>query len=263
MKFEDILSTLCTKVELRNASDFQKVFVISDAREARLAFDVLTAYGFETKVYPENGESKLYITNPAADDATLPARFAAVAAYAAALRRIKAELDMLCQSAAESLQSPEYSLSFVNLPASGGKQLLVNVLPAAAVANASQAPAQPAAAPAAPSAASAEASLAAAANRPKTSRYIRPKEEENMFSGPSLLADNNKIISKKEKEKQEADTAWRQFTLYVKGNSAVAFSIIVLLLIGLLTMFSMFVVSKGFLCPDLATVKDKTTWYCK
>ena len=260
MKFEDIISTLCTKAELRNASDFQKVFVIHDAREARLAFDVLTAYGFETKVYPEDGESKLYITNPKADDTTLPARFAAVTAYAAALRRIKGELDLLCQSAAETLQSPEYSLSFVNLPASGGKQLLINVLPAVAVTTAAQPPTQPVAAPvAAPVAETALQSV----NKPKTSRYVRAKEEENMFSGPSLLSDNNKIISKKEKEKQEADTAWRQFTLYIKGNSAVAFSLIVILLIGLLTMFSMFVVSKGFLCPDLATVKDKATWYCK
>jgi hypothetical protein len=263
MKFETILSVLCERSELRTANDFQQVFVIPAAKEARMAFDVLMAYGFECKLYAEEEQSKLYITAPAADDATVQPRLQAVMLYVNFIARLKQELGALCADNAELLGSPDYTLSFMNLPASGGKQILVNVLPANAVLSVPVSSAQGAVV-AQPTAAPATTQQAAA-NRPKISskRYSRPKQEETMFSGPSLLSDNNKIISKKEQQKQEADSSWHQFKLYIKGNSAVAFSIIVAMMLMLLTVFSMFVVSKGFLCPDLATVKDKKTWYCK
>ncbi len=263
MNFEDVLSRLCTKLELRNSSDFQQVFAIADEKEARLAYDVLTAYGFECKVYPpEDGHSKLYVTNPVADDSTVASRLSAALAYSGSIAKIKSELDELCKNSNQALQAPEYSIAFVNLPGSGGKQMLINIVPASpqkpvssqdAIAAVSHKPvfAQP-------------TQQSPATNKPKTLRYARPKQEENMFSGPSLLADNNKIISKKEMESQEADTAWKQFTLYIKGNSAVAFSIIVVILMGMLTIFSMWVVSKGFLCPDLAhNKKNNVAWYCQ
>lgn len=264
MKFETILSVLCERSELRTVNDSQQVFVIPAVQDARLAFDVLMSYGFECKLYAEEDKSKLYITNPAADDATVQSRLEAVVVYANFIARLKQELTVLCADNAELLKSPDYVLSFVNLPASGGKQILINVLPANAalsvpVSAAQGSVVQSSAAPAATT------TQQAAANRPKISskRYVRATQEETMFSGPSLLSDNNKIISKKEQRNQEADSSWHQFKLYIKGNSAVAFSIIVAMMLMLLTMFSMFVVSKGFLCPDLATVKDKKTWYCK
>ncbi|NBX03365.1 MAG: hypothetical protein EBR02_04775 [Alphaproteobacteria bacterium] len=258
--FQNVLSALCTKIELKNASDFQSVFAIADEKEARLAYDVLTAYNFECKVYAEDGASKLYITNPAATDATVSARLAAALAYAHSLKTIKSALDHLCQTAVVPLHSPDYNLSFVNLPASGGKQLLINVIPATSQTTNALTP-QPAASSTPQPAKTVQS---AATPMPKTSKYMRRTQEETMFSGPSLLSDNNKIISNKDKQKQEEDTAWRRFSLYIKGNSAVAFSIIVVVLIVLLSLFSLAVVSKGFLCPDLAHSKKKNTaWYCQ
>src|SRR5690606_3829449 len=110
---------LCAHLELKSSTDFQTVFAIADAKEAKLAYDVLRSYGIECKVYQEDDGSKLYVTNPTADnEAELERKLAQALAYCTALKAIKNTADSLCADAAEVLSSPDYTMTFVN--AAGG-----------------------------------------------------------------------------------------------------------------------------------------------
>lgn len=259
MKFKDVLETLCTELEVKSTTDFQTVFAIRDPKEGKIAFDVLRSYGIECKVYHEEDSSKLYVTNPSFESQDeLDDKLAHALAYCSALKSIKEIADTLCQESAEILDSPDYTMAFVNAPG-GAKQIVVNVLatskaPEPRVAQHTSVSSQPQ---------RPRPQNASAGKRPPgQSRYFRPPPQDTMFSGPQLLQDNNRIISKKELQKQDADSYWHQLSLYLKGNSAVAFGIIVVIIMFLFSVFSMFVVSKGFLCPDLAAKKNPA-WYCK
>src|SRR4051812_23372971 len=117
-QFEDILRALCSEVQLSHANESQKTFVLNDTREARLACDVLIAYGFDAKVYVESNGSRLYITLPP-PDAAREQKLTAALAYAGSLKQIKLELDALYRDQSSSLQSADYSIAFSNILPAG------------------------------------------------------------------------------------------------------------------------------------------------
>src|SRR6187402_3638635 len=108
MKFDDVLSRYCSAWEIKSQSDFQTVYSIADSKEAKLVFDVLRSYGFETKVYAEENESKLYLTKSELPDAEFDARIVQAIAYASPLTSMKSAMDEFCAGNADLLKAPDY-----------------------------------------------------------------------------------------------------------------------------------------------------------
>ncbi len=245
--FEDLLSILCARFEPQHANEFQLVYAIDDAAEAKLAYDVLIAYGFDAKVYHDAQKgSKLYITPPG--DASPQQKFTQALAYARALKQIKSSLDVLNQDPA--LVAPEYHMTFANTPG-GQKQLSVTLSQQLTVTSATQskpATPRPAARP------------APAAKRVPVNR--KDKEEENFLGGPSL---GKRYYPGKlnEQAKKEQDSPLRQIMLYMTGNAATGGTIVMFIVAVIAILFTLFVFAKSFLCPDFATAKKNVAWYCQ
>src|SRR5690349_5128173 len=103
---EELLNLLCPGATATRSNELQKAFLIPDAVGAKLAYEVLTAHGFEAKLYPDASAMKLYVTLPQADG--WEERFAMALTHALALANIRRNLD------------PATGMTFVNAP--GGKQ---------------------------------------------------------------------------------------------------------------------------------------------
>lgn len=86
--------------------------------------------------------------------------------------------------------------------------------------------------------------------------------EENIFSGPEIMRQPGKRKSNT-LQAGANDSYWKQLKLYIKGNSLSAALIIVGWVAVMVVLFSMFTVSKAWLCPDFANPDKNKAWYCK
>lgn len=250
--FEDILTALCSHVTPISSNASQKAFAIADGKEARLAFDVLVAHGFEAKVYDDSGTAKLYITLPAAEAAVTGQKLDAAMAYAKSLKIIKQSLDMLRED--NAAQSSDYSLTLANT-AAGGKQILVQLTPPSPFVLANK----PASAPAAPVRQPDHAKPAA----PKKSKMYHGPVADPFSSGPAVARKFVPAYLTGGKS-QNSDGFGRQISLYITGNMATYLAYFLSILTILLVLYSAFVASEAFLCPDFATTTKKNLkrWYC-
>lgn len=262
VQFEDILNTLCSRVEPSHSTDFQTIYILGDTKEAKLAFEVLVSYGFDAKVYHEDTGSKLYITTPAPEtQAQTEQKLTAALAYARYLKPIKSTLDALCADEAETLASPDYNIAFANTPVAGSKQISVQITPAAVTA-AMQPTYQQAAAPQAPRPAAQAAKKAPAAKQPVGKNQYK-KSDPDAFSqtsgGPAV---GKKAYPTTAGIKNEEDSELRQMWLYFTGNIATSSFSVFIIIIIIVVIITLFVMSKSFLCPDFARQEKNTAWYC-
>ena len=258
IQFEDLLSVVCPGYELKHATDFQKHYSVPDEKAAKLAFDILVAYGFDAKFYPvENdaGSAKLYITLPAADAdlRVVEQRLLSAVAYGRALSDIKLRMDSLCRDDAALLQSPSYTMTFAN-SVQGAKQIVIGIAPAQAAQTAAspQMQAQQAAArPAQPM----------QANRPVAKKAAK-KDDDGFNQGPSIA--KNLYSSSGKKDGKGDDDLRRRMFLFITGNIATGGAGVLAAVVTLFVVFSFFVLAKGFLCPDFAVEKKNVNraWYC-
>jgi len=257
---EAVLAALCTLLTLRQSNDFQDVYVAGDRIEAKLACDVLVAYGFDAKLYHEDDVSVLYLKRPA-PDASLESRFAGALAYAIMLKRIKHAMDSARDSDAEALEMTDYSIGFANIPSTGVKQITLQTVPVAvAVQNQPVAPAQPVASRDFPPAA-AQLSDAKRLRSEKLAHKKQRQKELEAFTGGSALA-KSYPGQRSRKPQDEPDGLLRQLNLYIRGNMATAvMAFFTLVIMPMVVAFTLFVMAKSVLCPDLATVKSNA-WYC-
>lgn len=252
--FEDLLSTLCSEFEAQHATDFQKTYLIADAREAKLTFDVLITGGFEAKLYPDPAKgAKLYITLPTTDDAPLQQKWAAVMAYARTLSGITDTLDAMCDDEAAALPSVDYSITFANVPPQN-KQINIMLMSQAAQPAASSTLTPP------------PAARAAAAAQPVVRKKLKKKkkkQDDGFNSGPAL-GKHYYPASLGDKAQNEQNSLKRQLFLYVTGNIATGSYAVLAVIIAVAILFTFFMLAKGFLCPDFATAKIKQNhaWYC-
>ncbi len=236
--------------ELSSASDSQKVYVISDAREAKIIFDILIAYGLDAKLYHDDAQSKLYITlqkkkYPLRENWHLEA-----IATAETLLLLKKQLDQL--SFAGKLAGSEYSLSMSPL-AAGGKQILIH-LPGNSSSTDN----------------SGTNNTAPTSNQlppapPRRNVSYQPKQQENddIFAGPTVTKKKGPSRLIKKGSEAAPDTLWKRTKLYIKGNIFYSMLVVIACILFVVVMFSFFSVSKGFLCPDFASLKDENPpWYC-
>lgn len=233
--YQDVLEAVCSEVALVNANDAQHIFSINTAREAKLAYDVLAAHGFDVHLYPEADLSKLYITHNAnADDA----RLASALHYA---RTIKALLNAMHPEV-------DFHLAFSNT-STQGKQISIYFPPAAQeIQPSASRPAAAATVPAMPYQA------------PRKKVKYRAKEPDLLRAGPEL---GKKypfgIPSAGDNPNQMTFSKW--LSTHIFSNFAESFYAFAGMAFFLLVAISVWVMLKGYLCPDLAKVKSRA-WYC-
>ena len=249
-QIEDILNATCSSVKLTLSNDFQRVFVLSTASEAQLAFDILVTYGFDVKVYPqEDNTSKLYISHPTLSSAQLEKTLTTAKAYADTLKQVKISLDQLCNNE-PAVGAVEYNLTFANLqPAS--KQIMIQISPARDV---SVKVVDPDIVPV-------TNPTALAAARMSASRRNDKKDDGGFASGPAV-GRGPVPGTPKEDVANEKMSLKRRIMLYIFGNMATSSYAALIMAIILGAVFSLFVFAKGFLCPDFASMQS-SAWYCK
>jgi len=256
VQIEDIISAICIRFEAAHTNDFQTVYTVTDAKEAKLAFDVLVTFGFDAKVYhDDNKPSKLYVTL-AENDALAMNKISDALAYANSLSQIKQILDSLCADEVLAAQLPDYIITFSNAQSSG-KQINIQI-------NQAEKRSTPFA--------SAKVSAPQPLQRPAQPVQARPKrmaqkvagpEEETISSGPALT--QRTYPGQIKPPEAESDTLTHQVSLYLRGNIATSSFAALSLIIFLALLFGLFVSAKTFLCPDFALEEGKRnhSWYCK
>jgi Fe2+ transport system protein B len=239
LQFEDVLSALCSQVTLSNANEAQKIYILNDAKEAKLAHEVLAAYGFHVKVYKEEAASKMYITMPSFDSALVEQKLSAALAYAQSLKQIKQSLDTLSHNPVS--QAPDYSIMLADMAA--GKQIVIHLTPASHTAASEAIKQAPVAKPKVKT-----RTVAAAATGAKNS----------LESGPMVAKS-----SYKKPENAHAETKMQHLYNRFGGRALNSVYGIFLLIVLMMILYALFTFSKTFLCPDFATAKKNTAWYCQ
>lgn len=257
---DDVLKALCSDVSLSLSNEHQKVYSLLTPLEAKLAFEVLVVYGLDVKVYhTADKPSKLYVTHPTFSAAQADKVFAGALAYATALKQIKKSLETLCAENVDSLSQVDYNIAFLKGQAQA-KQILIQIMPSEdAQALVSGDDETPSVAVSSSPAAVAATSTSAQASR----KYVaKPKTHyEELSSGPAVGRGNYPGKLSAEGEAQGRSVR-RRMGLMVFGNmttssfAAFIFSIIAGILL------SVFVMLKGFACPDLAVANKNKAWYC-
>jgi hypothetical protein len=235
---ETLLQSLCTQVKKSSQSETQALYVLEDNQEAKLAYDVLVANGFDVKLYADDNSSRLYITRASLSSDKSEALEHAIR-HANLLKQLKSILD--------DQSDNEYSLVFSDNPS--GAHIGIQLIE----------PKEP----------SSEHAPAVSPNRAQPApirrvgkKYVmtKPEKEDVLGAGPAVA---RQIIPKSlVPEEQQEDTAFKRGMLFVtsqafKGGSWVAFFGLCLGLI-----FSVLVLVRGFMCPDLAVARELPS-YCK
>jgi hypothetical protein len=270
LEIDDILNSICSEVTLSHANDFQKVYTLATPLEAKLAFEVLVVYGLDVKVYHQADKpSKLYVTHPTFSAAQTQRIYAAAMAYAKTLKQIKLSMESLCQDNEAALPSIDYNIAFLKGQAQA-KQILIQILPSAE-AEALTSPAEPQAGAAQAAQATAAASVQSAATAAETAQtqmraagkhYEKPKTHyEELSSGPAVGRGNYPGKLSAEGEARQNSVS-RRFGLVMFGNMATSTFAMLVMAVIVAGALSVFVMLKGFICPDLAVANKNKAWYC-
>jgi hypothetical protein len=240
--FQDLLQAICTKVSLTNTNDSHYIFSLDTPKEAQLAYDVLAAYGFDIRVYHEEATSKLYIARNTGETADSANKLAAARNHATMLKEI---LEFMHNS-----DQSDYKISFVNTP-SLGKQISIYFPPATNAMVSSAAPVP--------------STIAHANNNPqlqqaRAKQTLQKKNKNLLHAGPQLA--KNLPFSAKAAEQSGEIGLKKWLANYFLSNFTQSFYASMIMLFFAILVLSMLVVAKGFMCPDLATIKSRE-WYCQ
>lgn len=242
--YQDILDAICSHASLIISNDNQTSFAIDAAQEAQLAYDILAAHGFDVQVYHEDTASKLYINKPALNSATVDKRLESALSYARTLKQVITTMG--------TAENGNYQISFANTPTLG-KQISIYFPPASTFSEESAA----AASPARPVMAQPVMQQAVRHKKPYTSKS-KEKKSEILATGPAL-AKQYPLGIKPPKTHEDSLIKW--LSTYVFSNFTESFYAFFGIGFTFLVIISILVMLKGFVCPDLATVKSRE-WYC-
>jgi hypothetical protein len=235
---ESLLRSLCTKVTKSSQSDIQVLYVLEDNLEARLAYDVLSANGFEVKLYADDNSSRLYITRTSLSPDKSGALEHATH-HANLLKQLKSILD--------SQSGEKYSLAFSGNPA--GTHIGIQFID----------PKEPAPEKFIPSVSSSQQSPAR--RTVKKSAQRKAVEEDDVLTGGPAVA--RQFIPKSlVPESQQEDTGFKRLALYTTSQAFKGGSWVALFGLCLGMIFSLLVLARAFMCPDFATAKEVPA-YCK
>lgn len=235
---EALLNILCENVSKGQQNAQQTLYSLADAKDAKLAYDVLVACGLDAKYFADaNGsDGKLYVQNASLAAAT-PAIHNMLSA-ASLLRQIKKLLDAQPTPA-------HYSLNFANTPS--GSQLTLS-LPAN----------KHAAAPASPP----KASPPLHGEKPPSNAL--PKQAtarpDSLAGGPAVA---RAAIPKSFRTNETGeDSLLKRAFFYLTSHAftSIAWTMFFMLILGII--FSIIITFRGFLCPDVATDARQIPSYC-
>lgn len=227
---ESLLQGLCKEMVKSTSNEQQTVYLLADAKDAKLAYDLLIACGLDVKLFAQDAGAKLYVQNLSVAPAS--EKLAAAMNSAVLFRQIKNLLD-------SDTKLADYTLSFTNTQA--GRQLTL-VLPAdkqlsrAATKTLETAP-------------------AATSTAPQRARMAAKKEQDTLLAGPTVA--RTAIPGESAKE---APVKHAMLFLSTQAFTSGAWLAFIALILGVI--FSILVTVKGFLCPDLAVNQDTIPSYC-
>ncbi|MDX2113563.1 MAG: hypothetical protein SFW63_07525 [Alphaproteobacteria bacterium] len=234
--------------EIHNANNTQHSYSFADNHEAKIFFDVLTACGFEVKLYRESSASKLHVGLPKKRLALPDGWQHAAESQIKLALVIKNNIEQQIKHG--DAESDEFSLSITPLP-SGGHQMIIHLPKSPATATFTQA--QPAVIN----------DRSAAPPQGLAAKKLGDIEDNSIYSGPDVMNQPGINLAKLMKIDESQDTLWRRIKLYVKGNIFYTMLVLVGCFVGLIVFISFFVLSKAVLCPDFAHIRDKNPpWYC-
>jgi hypothetical protein len=250
---QELLSRLCAVAEKSRENEQQAVFELGDAKDAKLAYDVVVSCGIEAKIFPQDdGNAKIYI-----EKATLAPQAEKIAAALHSVDMLKDIKQIIDQN----IPASQYSLSYTLNPL--GRQLTLQ-LPH----DKTSQPTKKILAPAAIAAQATTPSIAATPAKPvapqtkRPSRFAKKDDKEEMLQGPSVARQAvPKYLQTKEGE-NESDSTFKMLVLLATGRAmkSGAWFFMILLIFGII--FSIIVTVKGFLCPDFVTVESRNPSYC-
>ncbi len=113
--YKEVLEILCSSIAPLNSNNAQDSFLLNTPREAKLAHEVLIAYGFDAKLYQESEHAKLYVSLTKLPDAV---QVESACSRAQILRQIMDALP----------DENDGMISFMNTPAAG-KQISIHFPP--------------------------------------------------------------------------------------------------------------------------------------
>lgn len=241
---ETIITAACSDIKkLPNPDKTQQVYGIENEKEAKLVFDLLVVYGFDAKFYPENGTAKLYVSTPHPSALADTHKMTEMHSYACSFAALKAQAEQLAFEV--NTAAPTYRLGFSNSSVTD-KQITIHISsPKRATTANSPAPAPQ------------------RQQRALQTAISTTSKQEDIFLGPEIMRPPGRRKSNQLKT-EGPDSLWKQCKLYIKGNSIIAALVIIATIALTIVLLSLFVLSKAFLCPDFASMKDKTPpWYCK
>lgn len=236
MRFEDILSAVCSQVYLQHADHIQIMYLVGNRSEAELALDALITNGFEARLYYASSPdalSKLYIKQPFLDSQITEQKMENALVYIESLKQIKVALDSLCNSDTSPFSHHNYGIVFANTD-NGGKQILVQI------------------APPPESAQGFTADSISPSRRTYRKRAAQSKQPaQTAYFKPAISRD----IS--------SDNIVKKMTLPIVGNLNVFWITVISTIIVIIGVANVtYLLSMAILCPDVATSKKSVPAYC-
>lgn len=249
MSFEDILKALCSRVEAVTSPASQQNFIVADTRQGKLACDVLIAHGFDVRFYPNGGDAKLYINVPGSVDNT---KMSSALAYAQSLKHVLDTIENLSENLNAGIKQYDIGLAGT---LGNHKRITIQLMASEPQMTTSSATA--------PQQSTLASNPKIMATQKSSASSPKKTAAHSLMQTPEITQVSWFARTDKYKQKRRPDGLLGQLTNYFKGHTAPTFYWVVMYLMILLIIYSLFVVSKGYLCPDFANAeKNLNPWYC-
>lgn len=242
---QHILQALCSNVALVNTNETHVIYALDTPKEAQLAHDVLSVHGFDVRIYHDAGSSRLYIERKMLETAS--------DLHGESVLQHMEMLNEILESVSQ-LSSEDYKISFVNTP-SMGKQISIYFPPIKQATAAVGAPS-----PAPQNTRSQTTVSAESAAHLGDGRKSYKRKRNKLYAGPQLA--KSSLFNEKTADSVGEIGVVRHVSNFFIGNLSQSFYAMFIMLFFLLVFLSLIIVTRGYICPDVAHAARNVSWYC-
>jgi hypothetical protein len=243
--YQEILEILCSEITPLTHTGTQEIFLLKPTKEARLAYEVLIACGFNARLYEEADGAKLYVSTA---DKNPNDRFDAAYGYGLTLKQILAALPADSNTV----------ISFANT--AHGRQIAIHFPSQSPAASKISSPDEPQQAP---------ETLRKHAKAPERQKAgfsisgLKVEKEPDIFSGGPALAKQYPFGIKPPVDETNHESMRRKMLNYFVGNLSASFYAFFSMLTLLCIIITVYVMLKTYYCNDFLTPGRKNpNWYC-